>query len=191
MREISKLGIILLIICTIAAALLSLTYDFTIEKIVAQRELVNQLSRQEVLSEADTFEAIDEGLLEKVKSENDLVLEIYEGLADGNVVGYTFKTLPNGFGGSVEIITGIGTDGLITGMRVGNHQETPGLGANATLPGFYNQYEGKDTESELSVVKTQATGNEIQAISGATITSKAVTKGVNLAVDAYKIVSGL
>jgi electron transport complex protein RnfG len=76
-------------------------------------------------------------------------------------------------------------------MRVGNHQETPGLGANATLSDFYGQYVDKSTESELTVVKAGASGNEIQAISGATITSKAVTKGVNIAVAAYKIVSGL
>ncbi len=191
MKEISKLGLILLLICAVAAALLSLAYDFTIDKIVAQREMTNQLSRQEVLSDAESFEMIEADLLDKVKLENELVVEIYEGLSGGNLVGYTIKTLPSGFGGSVEVITGISTQGEVTGMRVGNHQETPGLGANATLPDFYEQYQGKSTASELAVVKAGASGNEIQAISGATITSKAVTKGVNMAIEAYKLVSGL
>ncbi|MBK5251614.1 MAG: RnfABCDGE type electron transport complex subunit G [Peptostreptococcaceae bacterium] len=191
MKEISKLGLILLLICAIAAALLSLAYDFTIDKIVAQREMTSQLSRKEVLPDAESFEMIEDGLLDKVKLENELVVEIYEGLSGGTLVGYTVKTLPSGFGGSVEVITGISSDGEVTGMRVGNHQETPGLGANSTLPDFYEQYVGKSTKSELAVVKAGASGNEIQAISGATITSKAVTKGVNMAVDAYKLVSGL
>jgi len=191
MKEISKLGLILLLICAVAAALLSLAYDFTIDKIVAQREITSQLSRQEVLPDADSFEIIEADLLDKVKLENELVVEVYKGLSGGTLVGYTVKTLPGGFGGSVEVITGISSDGEVTGMRVGNHQETPGLGANATLPDFYGQYAGKSTESELTVVKAGASGNEIQAISGATITSKAVTKGVNMAVAAYKIVSGL
>lgn len=191
MKEISKLGLILLLICAVAAALLSLAYDFTIDKIVAQREMTSQLSRQEVLPAADSFEIIEEDLLDKVKTENGLVVEVYEGLSGGTLVGYTIKTLPSGFGGSVEVITGISSDGEVTGMRVGNNQETPGLGANSTLPEFYEQYVGKSTASELAVVKAGATGNEIQAISGATITSKAVTKGVNSAVEAYKLVSGL
>lgn len=190
MKEISKLGLILLVICAVAASLLSLTYDVTIDKILAQRELTNQLSRQEVLPEADSFEAVDASVLEAVRSESELVVEIYEGLSGGSLVGYTIKTMPSGFGGSVEVVTGIGSDGQITGMRVGNHQETPGLGANATLPEFYGQYAGKSAETELTVVKAEATGNEIQAISGATITSKAVTNGVNLAVEAFKTVSG-
>lgn len=190
MKEISKLGLILLVICAVAASLLSLTYDVTIDKILAQRELTNQLSRQEVLPEADSFEAVDASVLEAVRSESESVVEIYEGLSGGSLVGYTIKTMPSGFGGSVEVVTGIGSDGQITGMRVGNHQETPGLGANATLPEFYDQYAGKSAEAELTVVKAEATGNEIQAISGATITSKAVTSGVNLAVEAFKTVSG-
>ncbi len=191
MKEISKLGLILLLICAVAAGLLSLVYDFTIDKIVGQRELTSQLSRQEVLPEAESFEIIEADMLDKVKDENELVVEIYEGLTGDGVVGYTIKSLPGGFGGSVEVITGVSLDGKITGMRVGSHQETPGLGANATLPDFYGQYAGKSTESELTVVKAGAAGNEIQAISGATITSKAVTEGVNMAVEAYKIVSGL
>jgi electron transport complex protein RnfG len=191
MKEISKLGLILLLICAVAAALLSLAYDFTIDKIVAQREMTSQLSRQEVLPDAESFEIIEADLLDKVKLENELVVEIYEGLSGGTLVGYTVKTVPSGFGGSVEVITGISSDGEVTGMRVGNHQETPGLGANATLPDFYEQYVGKSTKTEIMVVKAGASGNEIQAISGATITSKAVTKGANIAVKAYKLVSGL
>ena len=82
---------------------------------------------------------------------------------------------------------GIGTDGKITAIEITDvSNETPGLGQNAVKPSFTDQFKGKD--SSLTVTKSGAKGNEVNAITGATITSKAVTKSVNLAMDLFKYI---
>lgn len=191
MREIIKLGLVLLLICTIAALALSMTYGATIDQILAQREEANQIARKEVLPNADSFKPIEENKFAEIQKENDKIVEVYVGYKGDETVGYAIKSIPSGYAGAVEVMTGIDMSGVVSGVRIGNHQETPGLGANAGLPYFYTQYENKSVDKELKVVKTEPTQeNEIQAISGATITSSAVTTGVNYAIDTFKTVTG-
>ena len=179
MKEIAKLGIILMVIGAVAAALLAMTYDFTIDQIIEQRRIADEIARKEVFPTADGFTAATEDELKAVQAINSAIAELYFAEEGGNTVGYVVKTKPSGFGGTLDVVTGVATDGTITGLRVGNHAETPGLGANATLPGFYAQYEGLSITSPVMVNKVEPGENEILAITGATITSQAVTDGVN------------
>ncbi len=182
MREIIKLGLTLFIISTIAAVALATTNALTAPVIDQQRALKSEMARKEVLPQADSFEPVSDGYQTEVNNRDGVVvpvLEVYRGIADGQVIGYVVKTSPAGYGGGVEVVTGI-VAGNITGVRVGKHQETPGLGAKSTLPEFYSQYDGKAADV-VTVNKTQSSATEIQAISGATITSRAVTAGVNAA----------
>jgi electron transport complex protein RnfG len=182
MKEIIRLSAILLSICLVAALALAVTNDMTIDKILEQRELVNQQARQAVLAEATSFEAIPEADLGEIVKQESTVREVYAGLNDGTIIGYVVKSGPNGFGGAVEVTTGIGVDNMVKGVRIGSHQETPGLGANATLPAFYDQFTGMSAASEIGVSKTTKSDTEILAITGATITSRAVTDGVNASI---------
>ncbi len=179
MKEIVKLGLILFIISTIAAVALAATNSITAPIIDLQRSAKSEMARKEVLPAADSFERVDDGYRAQVANGDVVVpvVEVYRGVSGGQTIGYVVKTMPGGYGGGVEVVTGI-ADGLITGVRVGKHQETPGLGAKSTLPEFYGQYDGKSA-ADVSVNKTQSSDTEVQAISGATITSKAVTAGVN------------
>jgi electron transport complex protein RnfG len=190
MREIIRLGLILLLICAIAAVSLGLTYELTIDQITAQRKAINEQARKEVLSDAMEFKPVEGEKLQEVVSKNDEILEIYGGYKDNNLIGYAIKAAPQGYGGPVEVITGINMDGVITGVRIGNHLETPGLGANATNPSFYKQYDNKTVSMKLKVVKANPNEDEIQALSGATITSTAVTNAVNYSIDAFKSLTG-
>ena len=180
MKEIIKLGLILMIIALIASSLLALTYEGTIEKITAQREMQNEEARKQVFPEADGFEKIADDKLSKMTETDDKIKEVFMAKKAGETVGYVYKTAPTGFGGAVEVITGIDLDGTITGVRIGNHQETPGLGTNAALPYFYEQYGSMSIKQEIGVSKIAKSDSEILAITGATITSRAVTSGVNL-----------
>jgi len=191
MKEMLKLGLILLIVCVVAAVALAVTNDFTKGQIAFQRDLANKEARKSVLPDAESFEPIDENKLSEIINKNDKVAEVFAGYKGDSIVGYTFKTLPSGYGGTFDVMTGIDIDGKIKGVRIGTHQETPGLGANAALPSFYTQYENKNVDTEIEVTKTEPTKeNEIQAISGATITSDAVTSGVNMAIEAFKQITG-
>lgn len=179
MRDILKLGITLFGICAIAALVLDITNSITAPVIEERNIQASNESRKIVLPDAYEFKK-----LEDISS--DLVTEVYEGIKDGEVVGYTIKTSSKGYGGYIESMVGISKDGKITGVEIGNHSETPGLGSKATEPTFKNQYLNKNTSNSLLVVKGSVNNeNEISAISGATITSNGITSGVNAAMKIY------
>lgn len=183
MNSILKLGLNLFVICAVAAGLLAGTNQITEPLIEKRNEQANNEARQTVLPSASEFKLLDSS---KYKSESDVeVVEVYEGLSGSEVVGYTIKVLPKGYGGEIELMVGITKENTIAGVNIGNMSETPGLGARSKEEAFYGQYANKPA-AELEVIKSGVAGEtEIQAISGATITSKAVTSGVNAAVEVY------
>ncbi|MDH8678349.1 RnfABCDGE type electron transport complex subunit G [Fusibacter bizertensis] len=186
MKDILKTGLILLVICVIAALGLGLTNEVTKGPIAEQRFLANEQAKKEVLPDAASYADITGEDLESIVSQFNPVTEAYMGLdASGNTIGYVFKSTPTGFGGNVEVVTGISNDGTVTGLRVGSHNETPGLGAKAKDADFYEQYAGKSALDQIGVSKTSSDGNDIQAITGATISSAAITNGANASIDAF------
>lgn len=179
MKDILKLGVTLFVICAVAALVLGIANNITSPVIEERNIQASNKSRQIVLSDAEEFKQL-EGM------NSDIVVEVYEGLKGGDVIGYTIKTSPKGYGGAVEVMVGISTDGKITGVDIGNHSETPGLGSKASDPAFKDQYLDKNVANSLLVVKGSVNNdNEISAISGATITSNGVTSGVNAAMKIY------
>ena len=184
-KDMFKLGLNLLIISAVAALLLALTNSVTASTIAQRNEQANAEARKLVLESAQDFEQVKD-----VKTDNSKgveVSEIYEAKdASGNTVGYTLKVLPSGYGGTIELMVGIDSaKGQVSGINVISNSETAGLGAKATNPEFSDQYKGKPLE-ELSVLKNGTPGDtEIKAISGATITSTAVTNGVDAAIEVY------
>ncbi len=103
--------------------------------------------------------------------------------ASGNQIGYLItSTSAESYGGNVQIAVGITNEGELTGIGFLSISETPGLGMNAKEPAFKDQFIGKKAEN-LEVTKTGASAdNQIEAISGATITSKAVTNATDAAI---------
>ena len=184
-KDMFKLGLNLLIISAVAALLLALTNSLTASTIAQRNEQANAEARKLVLESAQDFEQVKD-----VKTDNSKgveVSEIYEAKdASGNTVGYTLKVLPSGYGGTIELMVGIDSaKGQVSGINVVSNSETAGLGAKSTDPEFSDQYKGKPLE-ELSVLKNGTPGDtEIKAISGATITSTAVTNGVDAAIEVY------
>ena len=201
MKEIIKLGLVLFAMCVVAAFALGFTNELTKDKIIENTIVANREARKEVFSDADDFVLIASSDTDAdfeahpaaadFIAANKEVAEVYKAMTAGNHVGYVIKTLPSGYGGPLEVIVGITLDGTINGVRVGNHQETPGLGAKAKTVEFYGQYDGLSVGSPVDVIKVDVTSgnNEIKAISGATITSVAVTDGVNygqMVIDTFK-----
>lgn len=105
----------------------------------------------------------------------------------GRIVGYAFTVSNNGYGGAVETVIGLDSSGKITGVEVSDVSgETPGLGQNAAADSFKNQFVGKS--SALTVVKSGANSQQINSVTGATVTSKAVTENVNTAFKLFQLV---
>lgn len=193
MRDYIRLSGVLLLICAVAAALLGFTNDITYERIAEQIEIANNNARQQVLATANEFVPLDEAALAKIKENPDfsIVQEVYQAKTDGNAVGYTVMVTPKGYSGAVQVIVGVDANGVVQGVKVGNNNETPGLGKNAEKPAFSEQYKNKSWESPINVIKNGTPkDNEIVAIAGSTITSKGVTAGVNTAMAVAKELSG-
>ena len=191
MREIAKLAAILFVICAIAAGALAGTNALTYDKIEAINAENAAKARQNVMSSADDItEKIEDSKVEEIAGKlgitTDVLNEIYVAKSGGEVVGYTIKCTNGGFGGGIGVLTGIDSEGNVTGVAVLSHAETPGLGANATNESWISQYNGKSINSPINVIKSGTAGqSDIVAITGATITSKAVTGAVNYAGQAY------
>lgn len=192
MRDYIKLAGILFLVCAIAAVLLGYTNSVTYDKIQEQIVKANDEARKTVLADADQFDKLDDSTFSDMKATGKYsnVLEIYLAKAAGSFVGYTVKSAPKGYAGAVEVIVGVSSDGVIKGVKLGDNLETPGLGKNAETPKFREQFNGKSWAVPVSVIKSGTPkDNEVTALSGATITSKAVTLGVNQALEAAKELS--
>ena len=184
-KDMIKLGLNLLIISAVAALLLALTNSVTAGTIAQRSEQANAEARKLVLDSAETFEEVKDVNTDNSKGIE--VAEVYEAKdASGNTVGYTLKVVPSGYGGDIELMVGIDSaNSQVSGINVVSNSETAGLGAKSTDPEFSDQYKGTPLE-ELSVLKNGTPGDtEIKAISGATITSTAVTNGVDAAIEVY------
>ncbi len=186
-KEILRLGLILCVICLVSTALLAWVKEITAPKIVAQRLLAAEESRKEVLPMAETFEALDAAGLKKLQEADAAIVEVFVGKKGSAVVGYFVKAAPAGYAGGVEIMTGIDNDGTIVNVKMGRNSETPGLGTVIGEPAFTSQFKGKGTADSLEVIKTPVAGEkQIIAVTGATITSRCMTNGVNSAIKAVK-----
>lgn len=170
MAEIIRPAGILTAICVIVTLLLAVTNALTADKIAENAERKAAESRFKVL-EADSYNQLDEeGLVFEAIKEN------------GESAGVVVVTYANGYGGKIQVMTGIKTDGRVSGVNILEMNETPGLGAKAKESSFLEQYKGA-ADSNMSVKKD---GGSIDAISGATISSRAVTQAVNEALEISK-----
>ncbi len=178
-KSIIQLGLILLVITAIAGLILGVVYNVTKDSIANQEKLANENAMKALLTDADSFTKKDMSLPASV-------LEVNEGKKGSESVGYAIKVSSKGYGGQIQLMVGIDKSGKLAGIQILSQAETAGLGANCTNPEFYGQYAGKSIEKDIEVVKTEGNDSQIKAITGATITSKGVTTGVNEAVKFYK-----
>lgn len=185
MKKTMKLGLILLAFTAIAAGILG-ALNLTTRDIIAEVQIQeNNQARQEVLAEGSDFEELEASKLEEVKKDAPLVEEIYQAVNGEEIIGYTIKTVISGYSGPIVVMTGIDMEGRVAGMKVVSNTETPGLGANASNDEFQDQFKEKSAESDIELVKNNATEEQVEALTGATITSDAITDSVNEAIKAY------
>ena len=180
LKDILIPTIALLVICLVATTLLAFTNSVTMEKIALNAVETEKASRMLVLPEGKEYgevTTLDNGITYCVGTNE-----------AGEEVGYVFTTGAKGYGGTVSVMVGIAKDGTITGIEILSHAETPGLGANAVKPEFKDRFIGKS--GELTVDKNSNDGQNVQAITAATITSKAVVSAVNAVTAAYEEITG-
>jgi electron transport complex protein RnfG len=180
-RKILRLGLILFTMTAITGIILGIVYEITFIPILQTQERLKSEALASALPEAKSF-----SLMKLAPDLDSVVKEVQKAELDGTLVGYCITVTPRGYGGPLEIVAGVTKEGKLRAIRILSQSETPGLGAKAPLPAFYGQYENKEAET-LTVVRVPPNStDQIQAISGATITSNAVTSGVNAALHYWK-----
>jgi len=159
MKEITRYGFTLGLICIIATGLLAGVNHFTRSRIIAQAQAEEDSSLKDVFSEVAYFEPI------RVSGE-----VIYYKAYDKNktFIGVAFKAQGKGYSSVIETMAGMTKDGTITAIKIINHNETPGLGSRTAEPEFTNRFRRINSQ-DLS---------KVQAITGATISSRAVKDSV-------------
>jgi Na+-translocating ferredoxin:NAD+ oxidoreductase subunit G len=169
--------IVLVCICIIVTLALAVTYSVANPIIIQNQQKSADEARMEVLPEGDSFTEYDGKLV-------DGVIDCY--IAD-NKAGMAVTAGYKGFGGTVKVMIGIDSEGAITGVTVTEHSETPGLGTKAADPDYLTQYQGV-TEVVGGSIKDDA---DIDAVSGATITSNAVYCSVEEALKQFSECGGV
>ena len=171
----------LLVIAAVSGGVLGLVYGVTKDAIAEVDQKKNEAAIQAVLP------------LENVTYKADTLKYNYVGVdmtfpcnlafdANGNFQGAAVKTSEGGFGGKIDMMVGFLADGTIKGTSVLSHAETPGLGANMTGK-FKDQFVDKNPNNFKLIVKKD--GGDVDAITAATITSRAFSKAVNKAYQAF------
>ncbi len=182
MREIIKMIVVLTVLSAFSGGLLAAVRGGTMEKIEYQ---------QLVFVKGPAIRSIFEGcsndpIVDRFKiKDGDIERSFFVGVFDGKADTVTFESFGKGFGGDIGLMVGVNiNDDKIIGMSVTTHSETPGIGSKAkTDPKFSNQFKGL---SAVEPCKVKPDGGEIDAMSGATVTSKGVCVGVTEAGNIYK-----
>ena len=189
MNKIVKNTLILTVITLVAGLGLGLVYEVTKAPIAQAKETAKKEAWQKVFPDADIndFEQVDldEAAAEQALKDMGVNGTIDEACTVGDAGYVVTATDKDGFGGSIQVTVGIQSDGTVNGISILSINETAGLGMKAAEPAFYGQYEGKQTE-KFVVSKDGGDGEPIDALSGATITSRSVTGAVNAALGYYQ-----
>ena len=187
-KSMLKDTVILFVITLISGLMLGFVYDLTKEPIRIQKEKAIQRACQTVFAQAESFEILKYEptalLTEELKEKGVSIGTVFAALDNsGNQVGYVVEsTSSEGYGGNITLYTGIAKDGMVNGISILTIAETPGLGMNAEsvlVPQFNNVPATIFTYTKSGSTKD----GEIDAISGATITTEAVVGAVNGAVQ--------
>lgn len=177
LKSIIVTTVALTVICVIAATALGFTNKLTASKIAEVDIKAEKEAMTRVIAAAEYREGT-------VTSDGEKYTYYTATEADGSVLGYVLTTTANGYGGKVKVMVGLDVSGTVAAIEVLDaSNETPGLGQNAAKKSFWEQFSGKS--GEIKVAKRNPGKDEIQAMTGATITTNAVKNAVNKALSVY------
>ena len=171
MPDFVKMIGVLFITCGLAAGSLAIVNMVTKTPIANWEKKQKEDALREVFPKADEFKELT-------------VNRLWEGLDKGQMAGHIFLTEIQGYSGAITLMFGIDADNTITGFKVLRHTETPGLGAKITSPQFRDQFKNKRLE-QVELKKDNPGKGAIDAITAATISSRAVTKAVSATLDSF------
>lgn len=200
-NKIIKDALALTLITLVAGVALGGVYEITKDPIARQEAQAKAEAYEQVFTDAAAFEEIemDDTLIQTIRDQLDQEGYKTQSIEEvmraedqsGETLGYAFTVVTSeGYGGDIRFSMGVQNDGTLNGISILSIGETAGLGMNADTPAFKDQFVGKQVE-KLQYTKNGATqDDEINAISGATVTTNAMTNGVNAGLCAFRVMEG-
>ena len=186
MKDILRLIIVLTCLCIVSAIALAKIYDLTKGPIAHQKRLEVLRAIKTVLPPYDNEPDRDMVKLSMGidKKGEEIQGVFYRGRKGGRLVGVAFKVIsPEGYGGNIEVMVGLLPNGTIHGVEVLSYLETPGLGAKISEVKFKDRFKNRNLSNTAWAVKKDA--GDIDGITGATISSRAVIKAVKEGLEFY------
>jgi electron transport complex protein RnfG len=187
MKEIFRLMLVLTTICFVAAVALARVYQLTREPIAHQKRLEVLRAIRAVLPEIDNEPDKDTLHLQLGDGTEGHTKEItfFRGRDEGKLVGVAFVVESReGYGGTIEIMLGVDPQGTILGVEILSHLETPGLGAKIAGKSFRRQFVGRSLDTTKWAVRKD--GGDIDQITGATISPRAVVKAIHEGLEVFQ-----
>lgn len=188
-KQIVHDALILTAFTLVLGLILGVVYGITKDPIDKVNEQTKKEAFQSVFADADSFnqleyDADEANELVSTAGYSDTIDDVEEAVdKDGNVLGYVVTvTAKDGSQGSITFSVGIQNDGTVNGYSITDIAETPGLGMKAQEEEFYSQFQGKNVPEFTVVKQAPSSDSEIEAITGSTITSKAMANGCNAAI---------
>lgn len=187
MRELVRMVVVLTVICACSALVLAYANQAT----KAQREyqLLKYVQEPSIKAVLSGFQYNNDPIKDRVvmkmgKNEkgNPSTKTIFPAKENGNVVAVAYGASATGYHGEIDVMVGVNMKGSVTGVSIMTHSETPGLGARVVEPAFTKQFKGLDLSPALQL---SAQGGKVDAVSGASISSKGVVSAVRDALELF------
>jgi len=180
MKEALKLVVVLTVICLVAGLLLAWVNELTAGPIASAAREEKMAAIRAVVPPCDNDPYADKEVIIDNKKE----WTFYIARKKGRYVGAAFEVVSKkGYGGTIRVMVGVTADGNVNGMAVLAHKETPGLGAKIANAAFRKQFRNRSIRKTRWAVKKD--GGDIQAITAATISSRAVTEATKKGLAVY------
>lgn len=199
MNKLVKDALVLTLITVVAGCALGAVYEITKAPIAKASEEATQAAYKEVFAEAASFEDYEEfdeeranQLISSKGYTDDEIDNVVVACDDaGETLGYVITVTSHaGYGGDIVFSMGVTKDGVLNGYSITEISETAGLGMKAKEPAFADQFKNKKAGTLEVIKQGEATDTQIEAISGATITSSAVTNGINAGFVYFSSIEG-
>lgn len=175
---------VLVLVCAVCAGFLAWTHQMTLAPIAKAKDNMQLEAIAEVIDGDFDNNPFEEKIILKGSKKRES-FEFYPAKKDGKYIGVALKTYSNrGFGGRIEMIVGFFVDGRINKFKLISHKETPGLGTKVMEDKFMHQLE--DFNPRYGVLKVRQDGGDVDAVTAATISSRAVLSGIQKAFNAYE-----
>lgn len=184
-----RLILVLTVICVLSGAVLGWVNSLTAPAIEEQEKLAKQRALQKALPTATEFVEEPAILAELASTDRTRIAEVYRASDEGNPRGYVFIVEARGYAGPIRMAVGVTVEGNLAAISVISQSETPGLGAEVKNDKFLTQPAFREAKvgTELAVKKDRG---QVDAVASATISSRAVVRGVNAALSAAQVLLG-